>query len=154
MLSPFVVLMAAIGIEVGATTVLPRTRGFHDVPWSIAVLGGYALSIWLLAVVVRHMSVSVAYAVWSGLGTAAIAAVEALYEEWGADDVETLSRLGLLVEIDPDAWRRTAPPPAPDDVAALRTLLDRAYGVPKLGFRPMDLRPDIDEVVAELQRGL
>jgi small multidrug resistance pump len=72
MFSPFVVLLAAIGIEVGATTVLPRTRGFHDLTWSVIVLGGYALSIWLLAIVVRQMSVSVAYAVWSGLGTAAI----------------------------------------------------------------------------------
>lgn len=78
MFSPFVVLLAAIGIEVGATTVLPRTRGFHDLTWSLVVLGGYALSIWLLAVVVRQMSVSVAYAVWSGLGTAAIAAVGAV----------------------------------------------------------------------------
>jgi small multidrug resistance pump len=42
------------------------------------VLGGYAVSIWLLAVVTRQMSVSVAYAVWSGLGTAAIAVVGAL----------------------------------------------------------------------------
>lgn len=77
MISPFVVLLAAIGIEVGATTALPRTRGFHDPLWSLLVLGGYALSIWLLAIVVRQMSVSVAYAVWSGLGTAAIAAVGA-----------------------------------------------------------------------------
>jgi small multidrug resistance pump len=75
MISPFVVLLAAIGIEVGATTALPRTRGFHDLFWSALVLGGYAVSIWLLALVVRHMSVSVAYALWSGLGTAAIAGV-------------------------------------------------------------------------------
>lgn len=96
MLSPFVVLMAAIGIEVGATTVLPRTRGFHDIPWSIVVLGGYALSIWLLAVVVRQMSVSVAYAVWSGLGTAAIAAVGffALGEKL---DAVKLTALGLII---------------------------------------------------------
>jgi len=78
MFSPFVVLLAAIGVEVGATTILPKTRGFHDLPWSIVVLGGYALSIWMLAVVVRQMSVSVAYALWSGLGTAAIALVGAL----------------------------------------------------------------------------
>jgi small multidrug resistance pump len=78
MFSPFVVLLAAIGIEVGATSVLPRTRGFHDLAWSALVLGGYAVSIWLLAVVTRQMSVSVAYAVWSGLGTAAIAVVGAL----------------------------------------------------------------------------
>ena len=50
-------------------------HGFRDPGWTAVVLGGYALSIWLLAVVVREMPVSVAYAVWSGLGTAGIALV-------------------------------------------------------------------------------
>jgi small multidrug resistance pump len=96
MFSPFVVLMAAIGIEVGATTALPRTRGFHDLAWSVLVLGGYALSIWLLAVVVRQMSVSVAYAVWSGLGTAAIAGVGALFLGERLDAVK-LTALALII---------------------------------------------------------
>jgi small multidrug resistance pump len=96
MFSPFVVLLAAVGIEVGATTVLPRTRGFHDLPWSLLVLGGYALSIWLLAIVVRQMSVSVAYAVWSGLGTAAIAAVGVLAFGERIDLVK-LSALALII---------------------------------------------------------
>ncbi len=96
MINPFVVLLAAIGVEVGATTILPRTRGFHDIPWSIVVLGGYALSIWLLAVVVRQMSVSVAYAVWSGLGTAAIAVVGALLLGERLDVVK-VAALGLII---------------------------------------------------------
>ena len=96
MLSPFVVLLAAIGIEVGATTALPRTRGFHDLFWSALVLGGYAVSIWLLAVVVRQMSVSVAYALWSGLGTAAIAAVGVLALGERMDAVK-LTALGLII---------------------------------------------------------
>jgi small multidrug resistance pump len=96
MFSPFVVLLAAIGIEVGATTALPRTRGFHDIPWSLLVLGGYALSIWLLAIVVRQMSVSVAYAVWSGLGTAAIAAVGVLALGEKVDAVK-LTALALII---------------------------------------------------------
>jgi len=96
MFSPFVVLLAAVGIEVGATTILPKTRGFHDLPWSLVVLGGYALSIWLLAVVVRQMSVSVAYAVWSGLGTAAIAAVGVLAMGERMDAVK-LTALTLII---------------------------------------------------------
>ena len=96
MFSPFVVLLAAIGVEVGATSALPRTRGFHDVPWSLLVLAGYALSIWLLAIVVRQMSVSVAYAVWSGLGTAAIAAVGVLALGEKVDAVK-LTALGLII---------------------------------------------------------
>jgi small multidrug resistance pump len=96
MFSPFVLLMAAIGIEVGATTALPRTRGFHDLTWSAVVLGAYALSIWLLAVVVKQMSVSVAYAVWSGLGTAAIAAVGVVAFGERIDLVK-LSALALII---------------------------------------------------------
>jgi small multidrug resistance pump len=96
MLSPFVVLLAAIGVEVGATSILPRTRGFHDLPWTLLVMSGYALSIWLLALVVRQMSVSIAYAVWSGLGTAAIALVGVLALGERVDAVK-LTALGLII---------------------------------------------------------
>jgi len=99
MVSPFVVLMAAIGVEVGATTILPKTRGFHDLPWSLAVMGGYALSIWLLALVVRQMSVSVAYAVWSGLGTASIALVGALVLGERLDAVKLFALLLIVVGV-------------------------------------------------------
>ena len=68
-----VLLLVAIGIEVASTALLPRAQGFTHLGWSAVVLGGYALSIWLLAVVVRTIPVSIAYAVWSGLGTALVA---------------------------------------------------------------------------------
>ena len=99
MFSRFVVLLAAIGVEVGATTILPKTRGFHDLPWSLVVLGGYALSIWLLAVVVRQMSVSVAYAVWSGLGTASIALVGALVLGERLDVVKVFALLMIVLGV-------------------------------------------------------
>lgn len=77
-------LILAIGAEVGASAALPRTDGFRNPLWSLLVLGGYAFSIWLLALVVQHMSVSVAYAIWAGLGTAAIALIGVLMlgEAW------------------------------------------------------------------------
>jgi multidrug transporter EmrE-like cation transporter len=96
MFSPFVVLLAAIGVEVGATSMLHRTRGFHDLRWSLVVMGAYAVSIWLLALVVRQMSVSVAYAVWSGLGTASIALVGVLALGERLDAVK-LTALGLII---------------------------------------------------------
>ena len=99
MFSPFVVLLAAVGIEVGATSILPRTRGFHDLPWSLLAMGGYALSIWMLAVVVRQMSVSVAYAVWSGLGTASIALVGALVLGERLDLVKVFALLLIVVGV-------------------------------------------------------
>ena len=68
-------LGVAIVVEVAATASLPRADGFTRPGWTVAVLTGYAVSIWLLAVVVRQVPVSVAYAVWSGLGTALVAVI-------------------------------------------------------------------------------
>ncbi len=79
MFGAVVLLLAAIGAEVAATALLPRAAGFTDIGWSVVVLGGYLLSIWLLALVVRTMPVSMAYAVWSGLGTAAVAVIGYLW---------------------------------------------------------------------------
>jgi small multidrug resistance pump len=74
MFAAVALLMTAIGIEVLATAFLPRADGFTNPLWSVLVLGGYGVSIWLLAIVVRSMPISVAYAVWSGVGTALVAA--------------------------------------------------------------------------------
>ena len=68
-------LLIAIVVEVAATSALPRTDGFRQPSWTVAVVAGYAVSIGLLAIVVRDIPVSVAYAVWSGLGTAAVALI-------------------------------------------------------------------------------
>lgn len=67
--------MMAIGVEVVATALLPRAAGFTNPFWSAVVVAGYGLSIWLLALVVRTMPISVAYAIWAGVGTAVVAAV-------------------------------------------------------------------------------
>jgi len=70
-----VLLVLAIVIEVISTALLPRAQGFTHLTWSAVVLTGYGMSIWLLAIVVRTLPVSVAYAVWSGLGTAIVAVI-------------------------------------------------------------------------------
>jgi len=68
-------LLSAIGVEVAATAALPRTDGFRNPWWTALVLTGYAASIFILTVVIRDIPVSIAYAVWAGLGTAGIAVV-------------------------------------------------------------------------------
>lgn len=95
MFGAFLLLLLAIGIEVGATASLPRADGFRDPLWTAVVLGGYAASIWLLAVVVRTMPVSVAYALWSGIGTAAIAVLGVLVlgERWDALKVGAIAMI-------------------------------------------------------------
>jgi small multidrug resistance pump len=68
-------LVVAITTEVAATAALPRTDSFHHPGWTALVIGGYAISIYLLSVIVRTIPVSVTYAIWAGAGTAAIAVV-------------------------------------------------------------------------------
>ena len=72
-------LVVAIAVEVASTALLPRADGFTNPGWTAAVLLGYAVSIGLLAVVVRTVPVSVAYAIWSGLGTALVAVAGYLF---------------------------------------------------------------------------
>ena len=96
MLYASALLALAIAIEVGATAVLPRAAGFTDPFWSALVLAGYGSSIWLLTVVVRQLPVSMVYAVWSGLGTAAVAVVGVM---WLHEPMTTLKliALGLII---------------------------------------------------------
>ena len=81
MLQAWVLLLSAIGVEVVSTASLPRTDSFRDPLWTGLVLLGYALSVLLLAIVIRNIPVSVAYAVWSGVGTAGIAVVGVLFPQ-------------------------------------------------------------------------
>jgi small multidrug resistance pump len=92
----WVMLVAAIAVEVFATATLPRTDGFTHPGWTAAVLAGYAVSIWLLSLVVREIPVSVAYAVWSGLGTAGIAVIGVLVLD---EPVNALKAAALLMVI-------------------------------------------------------
>lgn len=96
MLPASLVLLLAIAIEIAATAALGRADGFTHLGWSAFVLVGYGVSIWLLAVVVRHMPVSVAYAVWSGLGTAMIAGIGYAFLGESMSWVKAVS-LGLII---------------------------------------------------------
>jgi small multidrug resistance pump len=91
-----VLLLVAIGVEVAATALLPKAAGFTQPMWTAVVVAGYALSIWLLAVVVRAIPVSIAYAVWSGVGTAAVAVIGYLFLDEPLGWLKSVS-LGLIV---------------------------------------------------------
>ncbi|MFE7561525.1 DMT family transporter [Kitasatospora sp. NPDC057500] len=74
---PYVLLALAIISEVCATSCLKLTEGFSRLWPSVGVAVGYVLSFVLLGRALKHIPVSVAYAVWSGAGTAAVAAIGA-----------------------------------------------------------------------------
>ena len=70
-----ILLAIAIASEVAATISLRYADGFsRPLPRTIVVLG-YALSFWLLSLVLRDIPVGTTYAIWAGAGTAAIAVI-------------------------------------------------------------------------------
>ena len=75
----YLYLLLAIGAEVFSTSLLKMTDGFTRLWPTVACLTGYALSFVALSQAVKGVSVGVAYAVWSGLGTAAIVAIGAAF---------------------------------------------------------------------------
>ncbi|MEU1289995.1 multidrug efflux SMR transporter [Kitasatospora sp. NPDC005856] len=72
---PYLLLTLAIVSEVCATSCLKLTEGFTRFWPSVGVAVGYVLSFALLGRALKHIPVSVAYAVWSGAGTAAVAGI-------------------------------------------------------------------------------
>jgi small multidrug resistance pump len=68
-------LSAAIATEVIGTLFLRFTDGFTRPLPSIVVVTTYVLSLWLTALALKTLEISLAYAVWAGVGTAAIAII-------------------------------------------------------------------------------
>jgi small multidrug resistance pump len=76
----WLLLVAAIVSEVLATSALKLSNGLTNVGWTIVVVIGYVASLVLLARALKlEMPVGVAYAVWAGIGTAAIALIGTLF---------------------------------------------------------------------------
>ncbi|WP_328346078.1 DMT family transporter [Micromonospora sp. NBC_00421] len=75
----YVFLLIAISAEVAGTSLLKATQGFTRLWPTVGLAAAYLLAFGMLALAVRDIPVGVAYAVWSGLGTAAIVAVGAAF---------------------------------------------------------------------------
>lgn len=75
----WVYLLAAILLEVAGTTSMKLSEGFTKLGPSVAIFVFYGLAFVLLTLALKSFDVSVAYAVWSGLGVAVISLVGILY---------------------------------------------------------------------------
>lgn len=68
-------LALAITSEVAATVALRYADGFTKLGPSVIVVLGYASSFWLLSLILKQMAVGTTYAIWAGVGTAAVALI-------------------------------------------------------------------------------
>ncbi|MDF3302147.1 DMT family transporter [Streptomyces tropicalis] len=71
----YLTLAGAIAAEVAATTAMKYSDGFSRLVPSLVTVLGYVVSFALLARTLRTVSIGTAYAIWSGVGTATVAAI-------------------------------------------------------------------------------
>lgn len=76
---PYIFLSFAIVSEVVATTALKASAEFTKPVPSIIVVIGYAISFYLLTLVLRSLPVGITYAIWAGMGIFLIAVIGAVY---------------------------------------------------------------------------
>ena len=72
---PYVFLALAISSEICATVSMKYSEGFTRLLPSIVVVLGYVFSFAMLSQALKQVPVSTAYAIWSGAGTAVVAAI-------------------------------------------------------------------------------
>jgi small multidrug resistance pump len=79
------ILFLAILAEVIATSALKASENFTRPIPSLLVVAGYGTAFFLLSITLKTLPIGVAYAIWSGVGTALVAVVGWLYYRQSLD---------------------------------------------------------------------
>jgi small multidrug resistance pump len=93
---PWILLFAAIATEIVATVFLKASDGMSKLWPAVIVVVGYVASFALLAKALKDLEVGVAYAIWSAVGTAAVAVLGI----WFFDESASLAKafwIGVIV---------------------------------------------------------
>ncbi|MEY2906895.1 MAG: hypothetical protein RLZZ408_1366 [Verrucomicrobiota bacterium] len=79
------ILLLAILAEVIATSALKASENFTRPIPSLLLVAGYGTAFFLLSITLKTLPIGVAYAIWSGVGTALVAVVGWLYYRQSLD---------------------------------------------------------------------
>ena len=93
---PALWLALAIGSEIVATVSLKLSDGFTKPAPSVVVVAGYALSFYALSITLRTIPLGVVYAIWSGVGTAAIVVIGLFLFRETLDVIKVVG-IGLII---------------------------------------------------------
>ncbi|MBH8554721.1 multidrug efflux SMR transporter [Nostocaceae cyanobacterium CENA357] len=92
-------LIAAIIFEVSGTTCMKLSEGFTKTVPSILIFVFYGICFTFLTFALKRLEVSVAYAVWSGLGTTLIATIGVLWFRESFTPVKFLSIILIIIGV-------------------------------------------------------
>ncbi|RFU61049.1 DMT family transporter [Peribacillus glennii] len=92
----YLLLAVAIAAELFGTSMLKATEGFTKPLPGIGVIIGFGLSFYCLSLSLQFIPLSIAYAIWSGVGTAITAAIGVVI--W-KEQISIYTVLGILLII-------------------------------------------------------
>lgn len=92
-------LAAAILSEIIATTALKFTDGFTRLAPSIIVAIGYAAAFYALSHSLKTVPLGMAYAIWSGVGTAAVAVIGWLFLQQALNGTAIVGIILIIVGV-------------------------------------------------------
>lgn len=93
---PALWLALAIASEIVATVSLKLSDGFTKPLPVVAVVAGYGLSFYALSITLRTIPLGVVYAIWSGVGTAAVVVIGLFLFRETLDAVK-VAGIGLII---------------------------------------------------------
>lgn len=92
----WIYLLLAILTEIMGTTSMKISEGFSRLVPSIMIFVFYGVSLSFLTLALRRIDIGVAYAIWSGLGTALIAAIGII---WFRESLSLMKVISILLII-------------------------------------------------------
>jgi small multidrug resistance pump len=92
----WIYLIIAILTEVVGTTMMKVSQGLTRLVPAVLMFLMYAISFVFMALALKKLEVSTAYAIWSGLGTAVIAAIGIL---WFQESFSIPKLVGIVLVI-------------------------------------------------------
>ena len=95
-MSNWIFLILAIFSEVIGTSFLKSTEGFTKFWPSVIVLVGYTAAFYFLSLTLDSIPLGVVYAIWSGVGIAAIAIISVIFLDQKLDSA-TYIGIGLII---------------------------------------------------------
>jgi len=95
----WIILSVAILLEVAGTNCMKLSQGFSRLIPSILIFVCYGLSFVGLTLALKKIDVSIAYAVWAGIGTALIAGIGIFYFKEPLTPIKIVSILLIITGV-------------------------------------------------------
>ncbi len=92
-------LILAIVFEVCGTTSMKLSEGFKKITPSILIFIFYGISFVSITMALKKIDVSIAYAIWSGLGTLAVALIGMVYFKEPASFLKIISIILIILGV-------------------------------------------------------